>query len=854
MNINIRPFYVAPVLPEKLKHLEDIAMNLWYSWNWEAVRLFIMIDREVWERSQQNPVAMLGRVPHSRLQELAQDDGFVANVERVYSNLQSYLDSSKWFEQSYKEKDKLRVAYFSCEFGLDEGLPVYSGGLGVLAGDHLKTASDLGIPLVGIGLLYRQGYFRQRLNSDGWQLEEYPENDWYNMPVSLKRDENGDPVILKLQLRDMLVQAQIWFVQVGAIELYLLDTNFEANPPEVREITTQLYGGDRDMRLRQELLLGIGGIRMLRLLGIEPTVYHINEGHSAFQILERIALMIEEHGMSYDEAREFVWATNVFTTHTPVPAGNEQFQPDLLKKYLEPTVQRMKISWEEFLSLGRVNPEDQNELFGLTVFALRHSAFNNGVSKLHGEVSRDMWKDVWKGIRSAHEVPITHVTNGIHSRSYLSHELLELFESYLGPRFAQKPWEFDIWKKVDSIPDIEIWRTQQRRREKLVFFARQRLHEQIKRRGGQPSELAAAEEVLSPHALTIGFARRFATYKRANLLFSDLERLKRIVRNTDRPIQFIMSGKAHPQDQPAKELIRRIIHIIREETFRCSFVFIEDYDINVARYLVQGCDVWLNTPRRPFEASGTSGMKVSTNGGLNLSILDGWWDEGYDPMYGWAISNLSQYSSPENQDVIEAQALYDCLENEVIPLFYDRDNSDLPRRWIARMKASMRDLGPFFSTHRMLQEYTENLYVHAHDACDSYAQKEFDVAKRVASWRKFIDEHWHEVAIEKVESTVGNSSMHVGDSLNVTIQVRLDQIKPENVVVEVISGRLDSKDHLCEEHVYPARLESSAANNAYTFVAEIPCVESGRHGYAIRVRPYNPELIRNYSTDHALWG
>ncbi|MBZ0255428.1 alpha-glucan family phosphorylase, partial [bacterium] len=583
--MNIRPFYVAPILPKELSALKEIAMNLWYSWNWEAVRLFIMIDRDIWEQSYQNPVAMLGRVPQARFKELALDDGFVANVERVYLNLKNYKARLKWFERTYGDEKDLSVAYFSCEFGLDEGLPVYSGGLGVLAGDHLKSATDLGIPLVGIGLLYRQGYFRQRLNADGWQMEEYPENDWYNMPVALVRDEAGNSVKVAVDMAGVNVKAQIWRVQVGNINLYLLDTNFDENPPEAREITTQLYGGNRDMRLRQELLLGIGGVRALEALNIKPTVYHINEGHSAFQILERIACLMERNGMTFDEAKEYVWATNVFTTHTPVPAGNEQFQTDLLKKYLTPIINRLKMSWDEFVRMGRVNPDDASEEFGMTVLALHLSAFSNGVAELHGEVSRKMWQGIWKNIKDPNEVPITHITNGIHTRSWLSHDYGDLFESYLGPRFAQNPWEFNVWDRVDRIPDIELWRTHQRRRERLVFFARERLKAQLKRRGAQMYQISEADEALSPHALTIGFARRFATYKRANLLFSDMERLKKIVKNSNRPIQFILAGKAHPQDTPAKEIIKEIVHIMREPEFRSHFVFIEDYDINVARYL-----------------------------------------------------------------------------------------------------------------------------------------------------------------------------------------------------------------------------------------------------------------------------
>ncbi|MDP8246496.1 MAG: alpha-glucan family phosphorylase [Candidatus Hinthialibacter antarcticus] len=852
--MNIRPFYVAPILPKELTALREIAMNLWYSWNWEAVRLFIMIDRDIWEESYQNPVAMLGRVPQSRLKELALDDGFVANVERVHLNLKNYVARLKWFERNYGDEKDLSVAYFSCEFGLDEGLPVYSGGLGVLAGDHLKSATDLGIPLVGVGLLYRQGYFRQRLNADGWQMEEYPENDWYNMPVALERDESGAPIKVSMEMAGVTVKAQIWRVQVGNIRLYLLDTNFDENPPEAREITTQLYGGNRDMRLRQELLLGIGGVRALDALNIKPTVYHINEGHSAFQILERIANMMEREGMTFDEAKEIIWATNVFTTHTPVPAGNEQFQSDLLKKYLPPIVSRLKMSWEDFIRMGRINPGDEGELFGMTVLALRLSAFCNGVAALHGVVSRKMWQGIWKDLKDPNEVPIKHITNGIHTRSWLSHDYGDLFESYLGPRFAQNPWEFNVWDRVDRIPDIELWRTHQRRRERLVFFARQRLKEQLKRRGAQMFEITAADEALSPHALTIGFARRFATYKRANLLFSDLNRLKKLLKNVDRPIQFILAGKAHPQDTPAKEIIKEIIHTMREPEFRCSFVFIEDYDINVARYLVQGCDVWLNNPRRPQEASGTSGMKAAANGALNLSILDGWWDEAFNSEVGWAIGNPQEYDDTEMQDEVEAQALFDCLEHDVIPLFYHRDNAELPREWIHKMKCSMKMLGRQFNTHRMLEEYTETQYLPAMRAGKKLIANQYQPGKDLAKWRQMIRSNWNDVVITDVKTTLPGGDMLVGDKMSIQVKARLGSIDPNNVAVECLIGRLDSKGKIIKPSILRLDYESAQPDGEHLFNAEYSCMESGRHGYTVRIRAYNQNLVRDYSPDYVVWG
>ncbi len=851
--MKIRPFYVAPVLPDQLKPLREIAMNLWFSWNWDAVRLFIRIDAELWEKVYQNPIAMLGLVPQARLKELAQDDSFLANLERVQMDMKDYLVRKKWYQRNYSEIDSCQVAYFSCEYGLDEGLPIYSGGLGVLSGDHLKSSSDMGIPLVGIGLLYRQGYFRQRLNSDGWQLEEYPENDWYNMPVILETDEQQHPLTISVEMGSTWVKARIWRVQVGSTCLYLLDTNFEENAPWAREITTQLYGGDRDMRLRQELLLGIGGVRALRALKLNPSVFHLNEGHSAFLILERIRELVKSHGLSFHEAREIVRNSNVFTTHTPVPAGNEQFDSNLLKTYLEKFVKELGITWDYFLGCGRVDQQNAQESFGMTVFALRYSMFRNGVSALHGHVSRDMWKGIWPNV-NVEEIPITHITNGVHSRTWLSHDFADLFESYVGPRFIQNPWDYHVWERVDRIPDIELWRTHQRRRERLVFFARKRLVKQLERRHASQAELQAAQEVLDPHALTIGFARRFASYKRADLLAHDLERLKRLITNSEQPIQVIFAGKAHPQDNPGKEIIKRIIHTIREEPFRSHMVFIEDYDINVARYLVQGVDVWMNTPRRPLEASGTSGMKVATNGGLNVSILDGWWCEGFNADTGFAIGRGEEYKDIEFQDFVESQALYDVLEREVIPLFYERDSTGLPREWVKKMKGSMSHLGQYFNTHRMIQEYAEQLYPPAHLAGQKLSANGFERGKILSTWRTRIADLWNQVSIKNIEILPGNSELHLGDILTVMVKVSLGQLTHEDVTVEVLCGRLDSQDQLEIPALFRTNHVERDKSGFDTFRVEIPCKESGRHGFGVRIRPYHEDLIHNFSIEYVIWG
>lgn len=858
--MRIRSFKVRPKIPERLGPLHEMAFNMWFSWNWEAVQLFTRLDVEIWNRSYQNPVYMLGLIPQERLDAVLKDDSFLASMDRVYADFRRYLEADTWFNQTHGEAKNRVVAYFSTEYGLDEGLPIYSGGMGILSADHLKSASDLGVPLVAVGLLYRQGYFQQYLNIDGWQQEFYPENDWYNMPVHLERDAEGDPIRVVVEMADHSVTAQIWRVQVGRVPLYLLDTNIPENTSHDRVITAQLYGGDRDMRIRQEILLGIGGIRALAALGIEPAVCHMNEGHSAFLALERIRHLMQDYSLSYEGARELVWASNVFTTHTPVPAGNERFDPNLVHRYLASTAQDLGLSWEAFLGLGRENPRNAQETFCMTVLALKSAAHCNGVSKLHGAVSRRMWKNIWPGVPET-EIPITAITNGVHVRSFLSHDMADLFDRYLGPRFVEEPMAHEVWKRIYDIPDAELWRTHERRRERLAAFARRRLRSQLERRGAPSSEISLADEVLDPRALTIGFARRFATYKRAALLLQDPERLARILTDPDRPVQLLFAGKAHPADHAGKELIRALIHFSRDERFRRSIVFLEDYDMNVARYLVQGVDVWLNTPRRPLEASGTSGMKAAANGALNLSVQDGWWDEGYSPEVGWAIGHGEEYTDTQQQDAIEGRALYDLLEKEVVPLFYTRGRDGLPRGWIAKMKASMSTLGPMFNAHRMVAEYTERFYIPAGASYEKLKADRFASAERLATWHQKVRQHWGDLRIEKVQADT-EADLKVGSHLTVSAELVLGALQPEDVSVELYYGPLDSEGNLTEAaHIVEMERTRTAASlpgaddGTCSFTGKIPCDQSGRYGFAVRVLPKgkSQDLIHCYEPNLILW-
>ncbi len=689
----VRTFHVVPSLPQPIEALRKIALNLRWCWSHESIELFRRLDRDLWETVGHNPVLLLGTIEQSKLEEAATDDAFLAHLKRVETDLASYLGAdSTWFHRNYTG-DVPQIAYFSAEFGLTECLSIFAGGLGILAGDHLKSASDLGVPLIGVGLLYQQGYFRQYLNQSGWQQEAYVSNDFHNLPVETVYSSRRQPLVIDIELAGHPVFAQVWKVQVGRVSLYLLDTNINANSrPENRDLTDQLYGGDRETRIRQEILLGIGGYRALQRLGLQPTVFHMNEGHSAFLALEHIRHLMHTRGLNFAEARELASSSLVFTTHTPVEAGHDYFSADLVNRYFGEMAHDFGLSLQDFMDLGR---SDKSPEFCMTVLALRTAARANGVSKLHGEVSRNMWQSLWPGV-PVDEVPIRHVTNGVHFRSWISAELNQLYDRYLGPNWREEPANSDVWSRVKSIPAEELWRTHERRRERLVAWTRRRVRDQRIRRAASQAEIDAAAEVLDPDALTIGFARRFATYKRATLILHDMDRLRRLLTDPVRPVQLIFAGKAHPADEAGKELIRKITEVSRDPELGRQVVFLEDYDMAVARSLVQGVDVWLNTPLRPNEASGTSGMKAAANAVLNLSVPDGWWDEVWDDphnsrLMGWAIGHGEEYSDPNYQDQVEAEALYDLIERDVIPTYYDNRGADrIPRKWVERMKSRRR--------------------------------------------------------------------------------------------------------------------------------------------------------------------
>jgi starch phosphorylase len=809
------------------------------------------MDVELWESSRHNPVYMLGAISQERLEELAGDAGFLAQMDRLYEELERYVSVQPSRVAEAKDLGQFCTAYFSAEFGLAECLPIYSGGLGVLAGDHLKSASDLNFPVVGVGLFYHEGYFEQYLNADGWQQEAYPENDFSTMPVQIMRDKDGRPVMVDVFIQSDSVKVQVWRLMVGRVPLYLLDTNVKENPPEHRYITSRLYGGDSGMRLRQEIVLGIGGVRALRALGIEASVYHMNEGHSAFSALERIRILKNDHGLSFDAAREFVIATNTFTTHTPVPAGIDVFSPELMHAHFGEYVQSLGIAFKVFLGFGRQEPTNDQEAFSMPVLALRLSAHANGVSRLHARTSQDMWKKIWPK-NPLEDVPICPITNGVHIPSWISLDMAELFNRYLGPNWVEDPDSQKVWKQVDQIPDSELWRTHERRRERLVAFARQKLNAQLRNWGASAREIDACAEVLNPEALTIGFGRRFAAYKRAALMLHDEERLVRLLTHPERPVQIIMAGKAHPKDAPAKEIIRRIVHFANREDVRHRFVFIQDYNIRVARMMLQGCDVWLNTPRRPLEACGTSGMKAIPNGVLNLSTLDGWWDEAYDQSYGWAIGRGETYEDRQLQDEIESRDIYNLLEREIVPMFYKRGLDNLPSTWIEKMKAAMHHLCSTFNSHRMVLEYTDQCYVSASRRYNELSKDKMKGAKDLALWRQKIMTNWDQIRIHRVQAQNGKPLPVLGD-LKIKADVFLNELDPEDVDVEIYYGPLSLRDEFTERNTIQMKAVDSDGNGNYHFQGEIPCGKTGKYGFTIRVLPSSRKLETPYMAGLVIW-
>ena len=847
----IRTFQVFPDLPAALAPLLQLARNLWWVWNPDAVELFRRLDRKLWEDVYHNPVKMLGTIAQTKLSHAATDEGFLAHLNRVHAAFTEHMSQKGWFNHTHPDKDGVLISYFSAEFGLHESLPIYSGGLGILAGDHLKSAAELGLPLVGVGLLYRNGYFQQYLSADGWQQEAYPELDFYNLAVDPVRNADGSPVQVRVDLPDNAVYCKVWRVNVGRVPLYLLDTNLVENAPADRDITAKLYGSGNDLRIKQEIVLGIGGVRALTAMGMAPTVFHMNEGHSAFLALERIRTLLAGSTLSFDEARQDVMATNVFTTHTPVPAGIDTFAPDVMLRFFRPMLASLKLNEEGFLALGREDVTNPKQGFSMALLAIRLADSVNGVSALHGDVSRHMWHGVWPQV-PVDEIPIRHITNGIHVRTWLSQEMAFTLDRYLPPEWMSDPADQSVWEGISQIPDEELWRAHERSRARLVSWSRQTLRDQLVRRGASYDDVAQADTVLDPEALTIGFARRFATYKRGTLLLRDPDRLKKLLNDSARPVQFLFAGKSHPADSEGKELIKQIIHFARDINVRRKIVFLENYDMNVARYLVQGVDVWLNTPRRPYEASGTSGMKAAANGVLNCSILDGWWVEGYANDLGWAIGRGENYTDWGYQDHIESLALYDILEKQIIPLFYQRGVDNTPHEWIGRMKNCMRKLAPVFNTNRMVRDYAEKFYVPAYTRGQALAADSLKRAIALAKVKDSLRHRWNTIKIVGVH-TSGNGHFKVGESMQVEALVDLPGIAPDELAVQLYAGPVNARGEIEQPQALAMTHTKALAPDRHLFVGKFDCRLSGRQGFAIRIVPGAPDLATPFEPGLILW-
>lgn len=845
---------VTAIIPEKLSRLRDIAYNLWWSWNSEAIDLYREIDLPLWEKLDKNPVRFLGEVSQKKLEQKLNDPDFMRRYEDVVNRYDSYMSNVQdtWFHRNFPHKKDHMVAYFSAEFGLHEVLPIYSGGLGVLSGDHCKSASDLGIPFNAVGLFYKQGYFHQRINQDGWQETHYDDLNVSLLPVKPALNDRGEQIYINVELPGRAVYAKVWQVSIGRIKLYLMDTDVEQNNPNDRWLTARLYGGDQETRIQQEILLGIGGIRVLEALGVKPTVYHMNEGHSAFLGLELMKKLIQDKHIPFREAKEVVSSSVVFTTHTPVPAGNDVFPLEMIDRYFSNYWGSLGISRHEFLDLGLKVGEHHN--FNMTVLALTLAGRKNGVSELHGAVSRNIFNNVWPGI-TEDDVPIGHITNGIHTLTWMSPSFKYLYNRYMGESWQERLWDRDVWDKVDSIPDEEIWNTHVALKTKMIGFLREKLQQQRRANGEAIDRIREIDYILNPNALTIGFARRFATYKRADLIFRNAARIQKILNNPERPVQIIFAGKAHPADRPAHEVIKHINDIARQEGFRGKVLLVENYNMTIARNMVQGVDVWMNNPRRPLEASGTSGQKVCINGIINFSILDGWWCEGYNGKNGWAIGDDTFYDNEYHQDNADSESIYELLENHIVPLFYDRDNRGIPVSWVSMMKESIRSLAYQYSTHRMVQDYTTKMYLPSMERVDKIAASNYGYVRELSDWKQYICKNWPQVQIiaDKTMNQLRDQRSLSGETLKIYTIVNLGSIDPSSAKVEFYYGPVGKNNVIDNPEVLEMRLEEKVDSNSYRYSVDVRLVEGGEYGYTFRVAPYHPELINKFDLGLVRW-
>ncbi|MCI9015603.1 MAG: glycosyltransferase family 1 protein [Clostridia bacterium] len=845
---------VNPQLPKRINKLSDMANNLWWSWNSQYLRLFKDIDTDLWESIGKNPVKFLKLVSQEKLENAAVNQKLLQEYDKVVNDYEGYMNSKvTWFSKKYPNSKNDLIAYFSAEYGLDEILPIYSGGLGILSGDHVKSASDLGVPFVAVGLLYKNGYFNQKINRYGDQENIYQHIELDNLPIIPVKNEKGEELIISVDLPRKKLYLKVWKINVGRVKLYLLDSDIDNNTDEdYREITLRLYGGDQEMRIRQEIVLGIAGVKLLKKLGLKPTVYHMNEGHSSFLLLEIIKDIMEEKKISFELAKEIATAKTVFTTHTPVPAGNDIFPLNLVEKYFKDFWPKLGIDKDTFMKLG-MKPEEHLETgFNMGIFALKIAGKKNGVSKLHGEVSRHLFADVWPNI-SPDESPITHITNGIHTCSWLAPNLKQLYNTYLEPYWQDKIYDDETWKLVDNIPSKELWEAHMDRKRKLFKLVKENVTRRMKAEGIGYDEIKESISKLNPNALTIGFARRFATYKRATLIFKDLERITQILNDEEKPVQIIFAGKAHPADIEGQDLIKYIHEISMKPQFKGKIFILENYNIQIARYMVSGVDIWLNNPRRPMEASGTSGQKASVNGVLNFSISDGWWAEGYNQKNGWLIGTNEEYLSYEMQDIADSESIYNTLENKIIPAYYNKNENDISKKWLELMKNSIISTGGKYSTSRMVVDYVKDLYMPLCELSKKYYTNLEDVTQ-YRLWKEELYKNWNDIKISQ-NSNLNNITIDAGNQIEVSCIVELPNINKNNIEVEVYYGKILENGVVKSMSIIPMKVqeEIDEKNNIYLYKAKIELTTGGDYGYTFRVMPKHEMLLDSENLNLVKW-
>jgi starch phosphorylase len=832
--MEVKKFFVKPRIPESLKKLFQLAFNIWSYWDKDAERLYSRIDTLLYSTTRHNLALMLQEIDPAKLEKLGQDKGFIYELEKVYRKFREYID----FEGTYYDGEEQKIqfhqdriiAYISMEYGLHESIPIYSGGLGILSGDYLKAASDVGIPFVGFGLLYKYGYFNQKINFNGYQEEEYCENRWYTKAVEEVKDPEGNPLVIQVPVRDELFQVKIWKIQVGKIPLYLLDTDMASNSARIRSVTDMLYDSDRDKRIMQELVLGRGCVILCQALNIDPVVYHLNEGHSAFLIVERLMNLMSNGKYSFEEARTLIRHSTVFTTHTPVIEGNENYDAQKIIYYLESEIRQLGLTNEAFLKLGQKNG---SAIFWLPAFAIHFSRFINGVSKIHAQVSREMWKELFPNCYEK-EIPIDHVTNGVHAQTWLSQEMTYIFDRYLGPDYLHQAESAEVWEKIYSTPDSEIWSTHLRRKEQLISFIRNRIIKDFQAKGRPMGKIKKVQAILNPHCLTLGFARRFAPYKRASLILRDPERLIKLLKHPEKPIQIIFAGKAHPADQKGKELIKEILDFAKKYDVEDRLVFVEDYNMNVAKHLVQGVDIWLNNPLKPLEASGTSGMKAGINGILNLSILDGWWPECYNGENGWAITAGDGYENYDMKCAAEANQVYELLEDEITEIYYQRNENNVPAEWVRRMKNSIYTVGKGFNMHRVIRAYLYKYYLPQALTHQKLEEEGGALLKELGQWKKKIDQYWDKIYIKDFSTGTEGKMPGAGETIQLKAYVYLDDADPSDYMVELLYL-------YSEEGEEPARIKMHFVkryeDKSLEYEGHITLKGSGIQGVGIKLFP-----------------